>query len=496
MSRFRPTREEFKQAAKQGNLIPVYRDVVADLETPVSAFKKLGDGPNSFLLESVEGGENIGRYTFLGIGSLATFRSRGHEVEVNHSSGRRESYSDSQPLDRLRDLMETFHLVPAAEPLPTFHGGAVGYVSWEEIRNIEPSVGPQTKPQMNLPHVQFTFPESLLIFDHVRHRLKIVSHAHVQPEADLDLAYDEAMRRINAVHQKLMRPLMIGEHTRGVGESQMIPNMSQDQFFDMVDAAKEYIRAGDAFQVVLSQRFEVPVSSDPFDIYRSLRMVNPSPYMFFLRLDGFCLVGSSPETLIKGDPTRAAIRPIAGTRWRGQTPEEDERLGSELLADPKERAEHIMLVDLARNDLGRVCRPGSVRVDELMVIERYSHVMHIVSHVSGDLQDGKDGFAVLKAAFPHGTVSGAPKIRAIQIIDELEPTARGPYAGAVGYFGFNGTFDLCITLRTITVVNNMAYVQAGAGIVADSDPLMEYRETINKASAMIRAIELSEHGGE
>jgi anthranilate synthase component 1 len=225
-------------------------------------------------------------------------------------------------------------------------------------------------------------------------------------------------------------------------------------------------------------------------------MVNPSPYMFFLKLDGFCLAGSSPETLIKGDRSRAAIRPIAGTRWRGATAEEDQRLGEELLADPKERAEHIMLVDLARNDLGRVCKPGTVRVDELMVIERYSHVMHIVSHVSGELQPGKDGFAVLKAAFPHGTVSGAPKIRAIQIIDELEPTARGPYAGAVGYFGFNGTFDLCITLRTITICNGMAYVQAGAGIVADSDPLMEYRETINKASAMIRAIELSEHGGE
>jgi anthranilate synthase component 1 len=264
----------------------------------------------------------------------------------------------------------------------------------------------------------------------------------------------------------------------------------------MVDAAKEYIRAGDAFQVVLSQRFEVPVTSDPFDMYRSLRTVNPSPYMFFLKLDGFYLVGSSPETLIKGDLKRAAICPIAGTRWRGDTVEEDNRLAEELLADPKERAEHIMLVDLARNDLGRVCKPGTVRVDDLMSIERYSHVMHIVSHVSGDLQEGCDGFAVLKAAFPHGTVSGAPKIRAIQIIDELEPTARGPYAGAVGYFGFNGAFDLCITLRTITVTGGVAYVQAGGGIVADSDPLMEYRETINKASAMIRAIELSEHGGE
>jgi anthranilate synthase component 1 len=496
MTRFHPSREEFREASLQGNLIPIYREVVSDLETPVSAFKKLGTEPNSFLLESVEGGEKLGRFSFIGLGAMATFRSHGHEVEIIHSSGRRESFQTAQPLDALKSLLLDFKVVESESDPPGFFGGAVGYISWEEIRNIEPSVGAQKKPEMAIPHVQFSFPDTLLIFDHVRHRLRIVAFASLPPQADPNEAYDDAVRRIQLTHQRLAKPLFQPEQTLAVGETTMVSNMTKEEFFSMVSSVKEYILSGDAFQVVVSQRFEIPVSSDPFDIYRSLRVINPSPYMFFFRLEGFCLAGSSPETLIKGDRDHALIRPIAGTRPRGKNDKEDLAYEKDLLADPKECAEHIMLVDLARNDLGRVSIPGSVKVDELMVIERYSHVMHIVSQVSGDLQPEVDGFAVFKSAFPHGTVSGAPKIRAIQIIDELEPTARGPYAGAVGYFGFNGAYDLCITLRTISICDGKAYVQAGAGIVADSDPEAEFQETVNKASAMIRAIELTERGGE
>jgi anthranilate synthase component 1 len=492
MTAFHPSREEFLRRAAQGNLIPVHREIVADMETPVSAFRKLCDTPYAFLLESVEGGETLGRYSFLGSEPRVVFRSKRRDVEISYANGRKESFRCDSPLDALRTVLDQCRFVP--DPLlPPFCGGAVGYVSYDEVRNLEP-VGYRAQDDRGLPDIYFIITDTLVIFDHVRHRLRILANAHLEDGVRPEDAYDAALRRINAVHQRLMRPVPRCDQTVNTATLPMTSNFTPEAFEEVVERAKEYIRAGDIFQVVLSQRFEVPISCDPFDIYRALRAVNPSPYMFYLQFGDLRLAGSSPEILVRVNGDEVQIRPIAGTRPRGANREEDLRLERELLADPKERAEHIMLVDLGRNDCGRVCEYGTVRVDDLMVIERYSHVMHIVSNVVGRLRSGLHGFDVLKAAFPAGTVSGAPKIRAMQIIDELEPVMRGPYAGAVGYLSYNGNLDSCITIRTIIIHRDRAFVQAGAGIVADSNPASEYRETINKASALVRAIELAETG--
>lgn len=491
MSSIHPSRDEFIEKSKSGNLIPVHRDISADLDTPVSAYKKLCDSDHAFLLESVEKGEQMGRYSFIGSSPGLVFQSKHHEVTITTARGGRESFSDPQPLDRLRDLLKQYTYV--ADPsLPRFCGGLVGYISYDEVRNFEP-IGPAKNDDLDVPDVYFVLTDSLVIFDHLRHRMKILVNAHVTTENPAE-AYDEAVRQINSIHQKLMRPLQPSEHTVNMAPVEMQSNFSPDEFTEAVEKCKEYIAAGDVFQVVISQRFQLPVSCDPFDIYRALRTVNPSPYMFYLKFGDIRLAGSSPEILVRLDQNHVQVRPIAGTRPRSDNREEDLAYEAELRADPKECAEHIMLVDLGRNDVGRVCEFNSIKVDDLMVVERYSHVMHLVSNVSGTLAPGHDAFDVFRAAFPAGTVSGAPKIRAMQIIDEIEPCTRGTYAGSVGYFSFNGNFDSCITIRTVLVRGDSAYVQAGAGIVADSDPISEFKETVNKASAMIRAIEIAEYG--
>lgn len=493
MSPIVPTRSEFKERAANGNLVPIYREIVADMDTPVSAFKKLDETSEcAYLLESVEGGEKFARYSFIGINPLTTFKSKRHNVEITHANGKKESFSDPSPLDRLREIMREYK--PVEDPtLPPFSGGAVGYISYDEVRNFE-SVGGGTNDDLNLPDTCFVITESLVIFDHLRHRMKLVVNCHIAEGDDLDRHYDEALQKINTLHQKLLRSVPMSDKTVSVGRCEIQSNFTPDEFMAAVEKCRDYITAGDVFQVVISQRFNVSVSCESFEIYRALRSVNPSPYMFYLKFPGFRLVGASPEILVKLTGDVVQVRPIAGTRKRGETNEEDIALEKELLADPKEVAEHIMLVDLGRNDCGRVCEYGSVEVDDLMTVERYSHVMHIVSNVSGKLQPGKDAFDVFRAAFPAGTVSGAPKIRAMEIIDEVEKLNRGTYAGSVGYFSFNGNLDSCITIRTVLIKGDQAYVQAGAGIVADSDPLSEYRETINKAGAMIRAIEIAEYG--
>ncbi|AXA35559.1 MAG: anthranilate synthase component I [Candidatus Hydrogenedentota bacterium] len=492
MTVYEPTKSAFLERAQRGNVIPVYREILADMETPVSAFKKVGNLPYSFLLESVEGGETLGRYSFLGTSPRAVFRAKGNEVEIEYAQGRKESFRDDVPIFSLRRLMAKYRYVPDPA-LPPFCGGAVGYVAYDAVRAFE-EIGNHAEDDLNLPDLFFLITDTLLIFDHVKHRVRILANAFIDERTSASEAYDEAVARINALHAALARPLEISEQTLNSVPVRLESNFTKDGFENTVERCKEYIRAGDIFQVVISQRFRVPLSSSPFDVYRALRAINPSPYMFFLNFGQVCLAGSSPEILVKLTGSTVQLRPIAGTRRRGESKEEDIALERELLADPKERAEHIMLVDLGRNDCGRVCEYGSVRVDDLMIIERYSHVMHIVSNVVGKLRQGLDAYDVFAAAFPAGTVTGAPKIRAMQIIEELEPVRRGPYAGAVGYFSFNGNLDACITIRTIVMKGGDAFIQAGAGIVADSIPENEFKETINKASAMIRAIELAERG--
>lgn len=487
-----PSKEEFLARAKRGNLIPVYREILADMETPVSAFIKICEDEYAFLLESVEGGENIGRYSFIGAHPQAVFRSKGREIEITHPNGRRESFSDAMPVDRLRDLLSKYKYVDDPS-LPPFAGGAVGYVGYDEIRNFEP-VGAHRNDDLGVPDLFFMISDALLIFDHVHHRVKILANAYVENPMSPGDAYDQAVRRINYVYQRLTGDRHRDDRTVTINDLEVQPCMQPEEFEGLVDKCKEYILAGDAFQIVLSQRFQTRISCNPFDIYRALRVINPSPYMYFLQFGDLKIAGSSPEILVRLSGRDVQLRPIAGTRRRGETREEDLDLEAELRADPKECAEHIMLVDLGRNDCGRVCEFGTVHVDDLMTVERYSHVMHLVSNVVGRLREGFDAFDVFKAAFPAGTVSGAPKIRAMQIINQLEPTSRGTYAGAVGYFSFNGNLDTCITIRTILIKGDTAYIQVGAGIVADSVPSSEHRECVNKAGAMMRAVEMAENG--
>jgi len=488
-----PSRQEFKRKAGEGNLIPVYTEVYADLETPVSAYLKLRRGENTFLLESVEGGTQVGRYSFLGRDPSIIFEARGGKVTIRRGS-RVTTIESADPLGELKKL--TGELVPVSDPaLPPFAGGAVGYIAYDMVRQLENL--PETNPDdLAVPDMLFMFTDTIIAFDNVSHKLTVMHNLQAQSGDNLDLLYDQAAGILRQILADLRRPLAQAQRQdeRFREEEPPNSNFERQDFLEAVEACKDYIQRGDIIQAVLSQRLDTTFEGDAFSLYRALRIVNPSPYMFYLHFGNTKLVGASPEIHVRSYGGDVTIRPIAGTRTRGATVEEDVRLEKELLADEKERAEHLMLVDLARNDIGRVCRYGSVRVTEFMVVERYSHVMHIVSDVEGVLEDDRDAFALIAATFPAGTVSGAPKIRAMEIIEELEPTRRGPYAGLVGYFSFNGNFDSCITIRTMLVSGNQVYVQAGAGIVADSIPEKEYEETLNKAKALFRAIQMARGG--
>lgn len=487
-----PDRATFRQLASQGDLIPVYREIVADLETPVSAFLKLGDAPYAFLLESITGGENIGRYSFLGAEPAMVISTRGRDVTIRRGDDVEQTkLADGEdPLHVIDRVMGRSRFVPHGD-LPPFIGGAVGFMSYDLVRFFE-KLPDSCQDDLQLPDTLFMLTDTCLVFDRVMNKVKVVAMARVTGDPDAD--YDRATEAIRGIIAKLREPLQTPQPT-GTGRAiEVRSNFTQSRYEQVVRAAKEYIAAGDIIQVVPSQRFHADTTARPFDVYRALRTINPSPYMFFLRFDDLTLIGASPEILVTEDHGTVRTRPIAGTRKRGRTAAEDQALEAELLADEKERAEHIMLVDLGRNDLGRVCDYGTVRVDELMVVERYSHVMHIVSNVVGHLSPERSQFDVLRAAFPAGTLTGAPKIRAMEIIDELETTRRGPYGGAIGYFSYSGSMDTAITIRTALMRGGRCYWQSGGGVVADSDPTLEYEETCNKAMAMRRALELAERG--
>ena len=494
-----PTLEDFREEAKLGNTIPVYRSILADMETPVSAFYKLMPDNYAFLLESVEGGENIARYSFLGSQPSVLFYSKGHQVTIEYlEKGETVVQESEDPLRVLEELMQNYQPVHNEE-LPKFHGGAVGYMSYDMVRFVE-ELPDNTVDELQLPDCFFMIAETLLIFDHVNHQIQVVANAHI--DGDVDAAYAEALSKIEALVEKLTTASEAhlhrnsGEHQERYDEIISDPesNFTKSDYEAAVRRAKEYIAAGDIIQVVPSQRFSCPVSVDSFEVYRALRMVNPSPYMYYLKFNDFDIVGASPEMMVRVEDGIVQTVPIAGTRPRGTTAEEDRELERTLLSDPKERAEHVMLVDLGRNDLGRVCEYHTVEVSDLMIVERFSHVMHIVSHVTGRLREDLTAFDVLRACLPAGTLSGAPKIRAMEIIDELEPTRRGTYGGTVGYFSFSGSADTAITIRTAVIKDNTAYVQAGGGVVADSVPETEYYETVSKARAMLSAIALAEQG--
>jgi anthranilate synthase component 1 len=489
---YSPSRDEFLDLARQGNLIPVYREVLADTETPISLFKKVAQGPESFLLESVEGGERWGRYSFIGYRPRLVVRARGDKIELSRNSKQCGLYQTS-PLDYLRTLMETFNAVPVPG-LPRFFGGLVGYLSYDTVRFIEDL--PTYKPDdVGMPDAAFMIPDQVMIYDNLTKTIKLVANIYVPEYVNHGVAYDQAVKQIEETLGLLEAPVPAPEPEKGPKKKlELQANMGRSRFEDIVARAKQYIHDGEAIQIVLSQRFDTELISKPFDIYRALRRINPSPYMYYLDFDGDVVIGASPEVLVRLEDGRIALRPIAGTRPRGRNDDEDRRLKEELLADPKERAEHVMLVDLGRNDVGRVAEVGTVEVTDQMVVEFYSHVMHLVSHVEGDLAPGKDMFDVLRASFPAGTVSGAPKVRAMEIIDELEPTRRGLYAGAVGYFSFSGNMDFCITIRTMLVRNGRVYLQVGAGIVADSVPEREYEETVDKGRALVKALEMANNG--
>ncbi len=487
-----PSREEFRALAAQGNLIPVSTELIADAETPISAFQKLDRGGHTFMLESAENSDEGGRYSFVGTDPRILFQACGREVTVTECGEARQFEAPGDPLQELQKLMTRFRPVVMPD-LPRFAGGAVGYMSYDMVRFFEPTIGepPQeAHPPNAVPDMVFMITDTLLIFDHRLRRLRVLSNALV--DGDADTAYDIACEKIEALVERLARPSFlppVNIHHTGATEAPR-SNTTEAEFHAMVRNAHEYIHAGDIFQVVLSQRFETDFEGDALQLYRALRYINPSPYLFCLKFGNeFALVGSSPEVHVRAIEGNITIRPIAGTRRRGATPEEDAANAEDLLADPKERAEHLMLVDLARNDVGRVSEFGTVRVTDFMTIERYSHVMHIVSNVVGKLRAGCNAYDVLRATFPAGTVSGSPKVRAMQIINASEKSRRGAYAGAVGYFGFDGNHDSCITLRSVLLKDGKAFVQAGAGIVADSTPEGEYQETVNKAMGMMRAID-------
>jgi anthranilate synthase component 1 len=468
-----PTLEEVKRHKKDGNLMPIYREIVADLETPVSAFLKINRGGYSFLLESVEGGQRLARYSFIGTEPYRVLTTGG----------------ESNPIPLIAEELNKYQIVPVSG-LPRFDGGAVGYLAYETVTRFEELPSPVSDP-LGLPDSLFMFVDTMLVFDHVTHKIKVLSHVHLN--GDIEAAYQEAVDKIDDLVERLSQPLQPGKLAETTYYQQNpSSNFSREEFEASVLKVKQYITTGEAIQVVLSQRLAQPTGAAPFEIYRALRTINPSPYMFFLDFKDFHIVGASPEILVRVEDGMVMTRPLAGTRPRGKSPAEDIRLEHELRSDEKERAEHIMLVDLGRNDIGRVSEPGTVEVSELMDVERYSHVMHLVTHVQGRLRRDLTAFDALQACFPAGTVSGAPKIRAMEIIAELEPERRGPYAGAVGYFSFSGNMDMAIAIRTMVVTKDTAYVQAGCGIVYDSIPEREYEESMNKARALLKAISQAE----
>jgi anthranilate synthase component I len=487
-----PTFKEFCQLAKRGNLIPVYQELLMDLETPLSFFKRLERDRYSFLLESVEGSERWARYSFLGTRPHRIFKALGHKVEVIEN-GKSKSVVSHAPLKLLEELLSDYRAVTVSG-VPPFFGGALGYVAYDAVEQFHEIVNEKKDP-LGMPEIFFVFVQTVIAFDNLKHTIKVIDNVRVDAEANLRKLYDQATARIEKVIsslQKKPRGIEPRDVSEDRGNRKFRSNLSPDNFRKAVIKAKEYIMAGDIIQAVLCQRLETDTATDPFEIYRALRFINPSPYMYYLELEDLRVIGSSPETMVRLTGDTIELRPIAGTRRRGSNAEEDKSLEADLLADPKERAEHIMLVDLGRNDVGRVAQVGTVEVNELMAIERYSHVLHIVSNVRGRLASDKTPFDLFVSAFPAGTVSGAPKIRAMQIISELEPEKRGLYAGAIGYFSYNGNLDTCIVIRTIVMKGKKVFINAGAGIVADSDPEMEYQETLNKARAMLKAVELAE----
>lgn len=487
-----PSYREFAALAKKGNLIPVYEEVLMDLETPVSFFNRLKKSRYAFLLESVEGSERWARYSFLGTAPDLVFKSWGSRVEVLRQR-RKESWISENPLKDLEAILGQYRPAIAESELP-FSGGALGYVAYDTVEKFHRVRNPD-KGASDVPDMVFMIVRTLVSFDNLKHTIRIIHNVHADGTQGLRALYEDAIVRIRKLLsslEKTQRSLDVKTVARPAKSLRFSSNVTPKTFRAMVRRAKSYIEAGDVIQVVLSQRLQLRTRARPFELYRALRFTNPSPYMFYLELEDLCIVGSSPEILVRLTGGTIELRPIAGTRPRGATPEEDRRLEQELLADPKETAEHIMLVDLGRNDVGRVARIGSVAVDQLMTIERYSHVMHIVSHVKGELEKGRSPFELFVSCFPAGTLSGAPKIRAMQIISELEPERRGLYGGAIGYFGFNGNCDTCITIRTILMQGERAVIQAGAGIVQDSEPEKEYQETLNKARGMLKALELAE----
>src|SRR5215469_3383693 len=498
---YSPTLDEFLKLAAQGNLIPVTRRILADFETPLSAYQKIRGQGESFLFESVVGGEHIGRSSFVGCNPRSVIRQNDTHVEVFENDKVVETFSVGKDgpnpvrdgLDVVARVMKKYRAVSVPN-LPRFTGGAVGFIGYEWVHDIEPVVRRSPHDELKTPVMYFLIADQLLIFDRVAQTVTVLVNAILDDAENPAEAYENATSEIDRIISLLEQP---SEH-KAVAVMNEIPpasfesNQSKEKFFANVESSKKYITAGDIIQVVGSQRFSAPVKASPLDIYRAARHINPSPYMFLLELEGFSLVGASPEIHVRCEEGKVEIRPIAGTRRRGKNEAEDAALEKELLADPKERAEHVMLVDLARNDIGRVCDFGSVQVKELMAIERYSHVMHIVTQVEGKLSADKTPYDLMRATFPAGTVSGAPKIRAMQIISELEQTARGPYAGCVGYFSFNGNLDTCITIRTALIKDGKAYVQAGGGWVNDSTPEAEFQETVNKAKAMLKAVALAE----
>jgi anthranilate synthase component 1 len=490
---YSPSFTEFLELARSHTMVPIYRRLIGDTLTPVSAFCKIQEGDWSFLFESVVGGERMGRYSFVGAGPFLRFDAYDRQIRLQRADGTRQEFTHQDPLRKLEELIAGYR-APHVAGLPHFSGGAVGYAGYDTVRYDEhlPN-GPND--DRKLPDLSFAFYDRMVIFDHINKTIAVVAHAHIDHK-DMHGCYERACQRVDRLVERLQQGFADLQLTdiAPVGEVRrpFASNFTQESFKQAVEKCKEYINAGDIFQVVLSQRLRADTRARPFDIYRALRVLNPSPFMFYLKTGQTCLVGASPEIMVRVEGGLTTIRPLAGTRRRGKTPEEDNALATELLADPKERAEHIMLVDLGRNDVGRVSKFGSVRLSDLLTVERYSHVMHLASTVTGQLEEGKSAFDALRVCLPAGTLSGAPKVRAMQIIDELEPHRRGPYGGAVGYIDFSGDMDTCIALRTMVLLGQTAYVQAGAGIVADSDPEMEYRETMNKAMGLLRALEMAE----
>ncbi|HXF48475.1 MAG TPA: anthranilate synthase component I [Verrucomicrobiae bacterium] len=486
--------EEFEKFAREGNILPVWEEAPADLQTPVSAFLRISKGAKfAFLLESVEGGEKLARYSFLGANPRMIFKSKGKNIEFISDGKRKKSFTGN-PLTQLEDLFAKYR-APRVEGLPRFWGGGVGYFGYDIVRHIE-KLPNRLKDDLKQPDSWFGIYDLILIFDHLKHKILIVKSVDLHlPKLPLDKLYAAAVKEVSKVKSLLAKPLRFPRLKTGKKKGgEAVSNTSKERFLKTVEKARKYIVAGDVFQVVLSRRFSVPLAADPFSVYRALRSVNPSPYLYFLKLGDVSIAGSSPEMLVRVEEGFAETRPIAGTRPRGKCEEEDTQLARELLADEKETAEHVMLVDLGRNDIGRVSVGGTVALTDRMKVEKYSHVMHIVSGVKGKLRPGVGRFEVLASCFPAGTVTGAPKVRAMEIIEELEPSRRGIYAGAIGYFDFSGNLDSCIAIRTVVCNGNRAYVQAGAGIVYDSVPEREYEETVSKAAGVLLAVQRANQG--